>query len=111
LIELMKSRESMVRRMTIDECIKMIRDNVETEWDKSTKEIWIQIAEWLEELQAMRKFKESLYSEITEIRLEEHNKAINDFVSKLRDFAYDYYTEDGYVKLDDIYNVQKQMKY
>lgn len=77
--------------MSIDEAIKRHKENYEMrskmcimdDIDKYIIECDKQYAEWLEELKELRKFKNDftdlgkLYSEI---RLEERNKAIDDFV-------------------------------
>ena len=92
--------------MTIDEAIEFSRykasqqysELYDYEYDAEEHE---QLAEWLEELKELRKFKNDftdlgkLYSEI---RLEERNKAIDDFILKAeeeRDNIYNW-DEDEY---------------
>lgn len=88
--------------MSIDEAIKQFKEDAEyyrADFDLEWAEENEQVAEWLEELKELRKFKNDftdlgkLYSEI---RLEERNKAIDDFAEQLS-IRYTILEERGYV--------------
>lgn len=63
-----------------------------------------QLAEWLEEL---KMYRESSYGELYSMV---YNKAIDNFVKASREVAYNYYTEQAYIKYDDFCKIAEQLK-
>lgn len=103
--------------MSIDEAIKQFKEDAEyyradldLEWAEENE----QVAEWLEELKELRKFKKDftdlgkLYSEI---RLEERNKAIDDFMNmSLEIIKSEQDTRFGYLDGADIREIARVLK-
>ena len=91
---------------------------------KKCAEYHKQLAEWLEELKDYRdKNKmvvhvdvenmdsvEDKINDLSKYAESQYNKAIDDFVKSIRDIAFDYYTNEAYIKYDDLLMKAEQLK-
>ena len=99
--------------MTIDEAIAMMHEWADydcyNEEQIQASEAFNQIAVLLEELKAYRNHVFS--GEMTHSMLkEERNKAIDDFMRSIRDIVFDYYTNEAYIKYNDLLMKAEQLK-
>lgn len=99
--------------MTIDEAIAMMHEWADyecyNEEQIQASEAFNQIAVLLEELKAYRNHVFS--GEMTQSMLkEERNKAIDDFMRSIRDIVFDYYTNEAYIKYNDLLMKAEQLK-
>ena len=99
--------------MTIDEAIAMMHEWADyecyNEEQIQASEAFNQIAVLLEELKAYRNHVFS--GEMTQSMLkEERNRAIDDFMKSIRDIVFDYYTNEAYIKYDDLCKIAEQLK-
>lgn len=105
--------ERRVIDMTIDEAIAMMHEWADydcyNEEQIQASEAFNQIAVLLEELKAYRNHVFS--GEMTQSMLkEERNKAIDDFMRSIRDIVFDYYTNEAYIKYNDLLMKAEQLK-
>ena len=93
--------------LSIDEAIAMMHEWADYECYNEEQihasEAFNQIAEWLEELKAYTTLDKTNFSD-------EYNKAIDDFVKSIRDIVFDYYTNEAYIKYDDLLMKAEQLK-
>ena len=82
------------------------------------------IAEWLEELKDYRDINkmvvrvdveninsvEDKINDLSKYAESQYNKAIDDFVKSIRDIVFDYYTNEAYIKYDDLLMKAEQLK-
>ena len=99
--------------MSIDEAIAMMHEWADyecyNEEQIQASEAFNQIAVLLEELKAYRNHVFS--GEMTQSMLkEERNKAIDDFMRSIRDIVFDYYTNEAYIKYNDLLMKAEQLK-
>ena len=100
--------------MTIDEAIAFCHEKSNNIKLKAEPQVFIQLAEWLEELKAYRNHVFS--GEMTQSMLkEERNKAIDDFkkiltIEKIKEYA----ESDGFINLNNcslmIFDIAEQLK-
>ena len=93
--------------MTIDEAIAMMHEWADyecyNEEQIQASEAFNQIAVLLEELKAYRTLDKTNFSD-------EYNRAIDDFMKSIRDIVFDYYTNEAYIKYDDLCKIAEQLK-
>ena len=93
--------------MTIDEAIAMMHEWADyecyNEEQIQASEAFNQIAVLLEELKAYRTLDKTNFSD-------EYNRAIDDFMKSIRDIVFDYYTNEAYIKYDDLLMKAEQLK-
>ena len=93
--------------MSIDEAIAMMHEWADyecyNEEQIQTSEAFNQIAVLLEELKAYRTLDKTNFSD-------EYNRAIDDFVKSIRDIVFDYYTNEAYIKYNDLLMKAEQLK-
>ena len=91
---------------------------------KKCAEYHKKLAEWLEELKDYRDINkmvvrvdcenmDSIKDKIEELSRyaeNQYNKAIDDFVKSIRDIVFDYYTNEAYIKYDDLLMKAEQLK-
>ena len=91
---------------------------------KKCAEYHKKLAEWLEELKDYRDINkmvvrvdcenmDSIKDKIEELSRyaeNQYNKAIDDFVKSIRDIVFDYYTNEVYIKYDDLLMKAEQLK-
>ena len=99
--------------MSIDEAIAMMHEWADYDcYDEEqiqASEAFNQIAVLLEELKAYRNHVFS--GEMTQSMLkEERNKTIDDFMRSIRDIVFDYYTNEAYIKYNDLLMKAEQLK-
>ena len=100
--------------MTLDEAIAFCHEKSNNIKLKAEPQVFIQLAEWLEELKAYRNHVFS--GEMTQSMLkEERNKAIDDFkkiltIEKIKEYA----ESDGFINLNNcslmIFDIAEQLK-
>ena len=77
-----------------------------------------QIAVWLEELKFIRQWKSDIMdsfckydvSSFEELVTNARNKAIDDYMKSIRDIVFNYYTNEAYIKYDDLLMKATQLK-
>lgn len=77
-----------------------------------------QLAEWLEELKFLKQWKSDIMdsfckydvSSFEELVTNTRTKAIDDFVKSIRDIVFDYYTNEAYIKYNDLLMKVEQLK-
>ena len=114
--------------MTIDEAIAMMHEWADyecyNEEQIQASEAFNQIAVLLEELKDYRdKNKmvvrvdvenmdsvEDKINDLSKYAESQYNKAIDDFVKSIRDIVFDYYTNEAYIKYNDLLMKAEQLK-
>ena len=95
--------------MTIDEAIAMMHEWADyecyNEEQIQASEAFNQIAEWLEDYKRIK-----MLVPIEQALKAEYNKAIDDFVKSIRDIVFDYYTNEAYIKYNDLLMKAEQLK-
>ena len=90
-----------------DEAIAMMHEWADyecyNEEQIQASEAFNQIAVLLEELKAYRTLDKTNFSD-------EYNRAIDDFMKSIRDIVFDYYTNEAYIKYDDLCKIAEQLK-
>ena len=93
--------------MTIDEAITMMHERADyecyNEEQIQASEAFNQIAVLLEELKAYRTLDKTNFSD-------GYNRAIDDFMRSIRDIVFDYYTNEAYIKYNDLLMKAEQLK-
>ena len=77
-----------------------------------------QIAEWLEDYECIRQWKSDIMdsfckydvSSFEELFTNARNKAIDDYMKSIRDIVFNYYTNEAYIKYDDLLMKATQLK-
>ena len=77
-----------------------------------------QIAEWLEDYECIRQWKSDIMdsfckydvSSFEELVTNARNKAIDDYMKSIRDIVFNYYTNEAYIKYDDLLMKVTQLK-
>ena len=77
-----------------------------------------QIAEWLEDYECIRQWKSDIMdsfckydvSSFEELVTNARNKAIDDYMKSIRDIVFNYYTNEAYIKYDDLLMKATQLK-
>ena len=77
-----------------------------------------QIAEWLEDYECIRQWKSDIMdsfckydvSSFKELVTNARNKAIDDYMKSIRDIVFNYYTNEAYIKYDDLLMKATQLK-
>ena len=77
-----------------------------------------QIADWLEELKCIKQWKSDIMEEFCrydvssfeELVTNVRNKAIDDYMKSIRDIVFNYYTNEAYIKYDDLLMKATQLK-
>ena len=96
--------------MTIDEAIAMMHEWADyecyNEEQIQASEAFNQIAEWLEELKIYQQHEIICNKGYNA----GYNKAIDDFMKSVRDIVFDYYTNEAYIKYDDLCKIAEQFK-
>ena len=85
---------------------------------KKCAEYHEQLAEWLEELKFLRQWKSDIMdsfckydvSSFEELVTNVRNKAIDDYMKTIRDIVFNYYTNEAYIKYDDLLMKATQLK-
>ena len=70
-----------------------------------------QITDWLEELKAYIEIGtvEECRNSVLDIQ-KAYNKAIDDFMKSIRNIVFDYYTNEAYIKYNDLLMIAEQLK-
>lgn len=107
--------------MTLDEAIEQFKYDAEcnrADLDLSYAEDNEQVAEWLEDYKHIRRWKSDIMEEFCrydvssfeELVANTRNKAIDDFIKSIRDIVFDYYTNEAYIKYNDLLMKAEQLK-
>ena len=95
--------------MTLDETITLLKFNNKHIADLKNDDLQ-QIAEWLEDYKHIRQWKSDIMdsfckydvSSFEELVTNARNKAIDDYMKSIRDIVFNYYTNEAYIKYDDL---------
>ena len=107
--------------MTLDEAIEQFKYDAEcnrADLDLSYAEDNEQVAEWLEDYKHIKQWKSDIMdsfckydvSSFEELVANTRTKAIDDFVKSIRDIVFDYYTNEAYIKYNDLLMKLEQLK-
>ena len=103
--------------MTLDEAIALLKFNNKHIADLKNDDLQ-QIAEWLEDYKHIRQWKSDIMdsfckydvSSFEELVTNARNKAIDDYMKSIRDIVFNYYTNEAYIKYDDLLMKATQLK-
>ena len=103
--------------MTLDETITLLKFNNKHIADLKNDDLQ-QIAEWLEDYKHIRQWKSDIMdsfckydvSSFEELVTNARNKAIDDYMKSIRDIVFNYYTNEAYIKYDDLLMKATQLK-
>ena len=103
--------------MALDEAITLLKfNNKHIEYLKNDD--LQQIAEWLEDYECIKQWKSDIMdsfckydvSSFEELVTNVRNKAIDDYMKSIRDIVFNYYTNEAYIKYDDLLMKATQLK-
>ena len=103
--------------MTLDEAIELLKFNNKHIADLKNDDLQ-QIAEWLEDYECIKQWKSDIMdsfckydvSSFEELVTNARNKAIDDYMKSIRDIVFNYYTNEAYIKYDDLLMKATQLK-
>ena len=107
---------------SLQHCKRMLEeiyeDNLENKILKFEVKQHEHLAEWLEDYKHIKQWKSDVMdgfcrydvSSFEELVVNARNKAIDDYMKSIRDIVFNYYTNEAYIKYDDLLMKATQLK-